>query len=252
MLELYNAAHSTCSQKVRICLAEKNLDWTDHLLDLGKKDQLDPGYLKLNPNGVVPTLVHDGAVIIDSSAICEYLDEVFPEPKLTPSDPVERAKMRAWMRYMEEVPTAAVRVPSFNMAFLPRFDGLDDDDFLSAEAGPRPLRKHFFEKMGRTGFDPVTVRESMEQLRQTAERMNAALIKDGGPWLMGADYTLADIIVTPLIDRMNDLGYSDLWADLPQVVDWYARTQERPSFQKTFYRNSRVSEFLKLAPLKSA
>ena len=126
MLELYNARHSTCSQKVRICMAEKSLEWTDHLLDLGKKDQIAPEYLKLNPNGVVPTLVHDGTVIIDSSVICEYIDEVFPDPPLIPADPAERARMRAWMRFMEEVPTAAVRVPSFNMVFLPRFDGLDD------------------------------------------------------------------------------------------------------------------------------
>jgi len=251
MLELYNAAHSTCSQKVRICLHEKGLDWTDHLLDLGAMDQLAPDYLALNPNGVVPTLVHDGAVIIDSSAICEYIDEVFPEPALSPADPVARAKMRAWMRYLEEVPTAAVRVPSFNMAFLPRFDGLDDATFLAEQAGPRPIRKHFFEKMGRLGFDPDTVRESMEQLRQTAERMSEAMEKDGGPWLMGEQFTLADIVVAPMLDRMNDLGYAELWSDLPNVVDWYARIRERPSFQKTFYENSRVSEFLKLSPLKA-
>ena len=75
MLTLYNAAHSTCSQKVRICLAEKRLQFDDIKLDLGKdKDHLKPDYLKLNPNGVVPTLVDDGDVIIDSSVICEYLD----------------------------------------------------------------------------------------------------------------------------------------------------------------------------------
>ncbi len=75
--------------------------------------------------------------------------------------------------------------------------------------------------------------------------------KDGGPWLMGEQFTLADIVVAPLLDRMNDLGYAELWSDLPNVVDWYARIRERPSFQKTFYENSRVSEFLKLSPLKA-
>ena len=158
-------------------MAEKSLEWTDHLLDLGKKDQIAPEYLKLNPNGVVPTLVHDGTVIIDSSVICEYIDEVFPDPPLIPADPAERARMRAWMRFMEEVPTAAVRVPSFNMVFLPRFDGLDDEQFLEAEAGPRPLRKHFFEKMGRNGFADKEVAASMEQLRQTCERMDRALTR---------------------------------------------------------------------------
>jgi glutathione S-transferase len=248
MLELYNARHSTCSQKVRICMAEKGLEWTDRLLDLGKKDQIAPEYLKLNPNGVVPTLVHDGAVIIDSSVICEYIDEVFPDPPLIPADPAERARMRAWMRFVEEVPTAAVRVPSFNMVFLPRFDGLDDEQFLEAEASPRPLRKHFFENMGRTGFANKEVKASMEQLRQTCERMDRALTAEG-PWLMGEAYTLADIIVAPLIDRMADLGYANLWSDLPTVVDWYDRMQARPAFQIAFYEGTRVSEFLKVAPL---
>ncbi len=231
-------------------MAEKGLEWTDHLIDLGKKDQLDPDYLKLNPNGVVPTLVNDGTVILDSSVICEYIDELFPDPPLVPSDPAVRARMRAWIRYMEEVPTKAVRVPSFNMAFLPRFDGLDDEQFQEREAGPRPLRKHFFETMGREGFADEEVRASMEQLRQTCERMDEALTAEG-PWLMGEAYTLADIIVAPLIDRMADLEYANLWSDLPTVVDWYDRMRARPAFKTAFYERTRVSEFLALTPLKA-
>jgi glutathione S-transferase len=147
MLKLYNAPHSTCSQKVRICLHEKGLSFEDIKLDLGKgKDQLKPEYLKLNPNGVVPTLVDDGNVIIDSSVICEYLDEKYPAPKLTPDDVVERAQMRAWMRYLEEVPTVAVRVPSFNMGFLPRFAGLDETRFRAEQSDIRPIRKHFYRR----------------------------------------------------------------------------------------------------------
>ena len=105
---------------------EKGLSWKEHLLDLGRKEQLDPQYLELNPNGVVPTLVHDGAVITDSSAICEYIEEVYPHPHFSPDTPVARAKMRAWIRYLEDAPTVAVRVASFNMAFLPSFEGQDD------------------------------------------------------------------------------------------------------------------------------
>ena len=249
MLELYNAAHSTCSQKVRMCMHEKGLSWKEHLLDLGRKEQLDPQYLELNPNGVVPTLVHDGAVITDSSVICEYIEEVFPHPHLSPDTPVARAKMRAWMRYLEEVPTVAVRVPSFNMAFLPRFEGQDDDTFLKTEAGPRPLRKYFFSKMGRGGFDVQEINDSFEQIRQTVERMADAVKTSGGPWLMGPSITLIDIIVAPLIDRMNDLGHSNLWSDLEPVVSWYRLIQRRTSFQKTFYKYARISEFLCLSPL---
>ena len=111
MLELYNAMQSTCSQKVRITLAEKGVDFVEHRLKLFKQDQLKPEYLKINPNGVVPTLVHDGVPVIDSSVIIEYLDEVFPEKSLSPQNPQQRAEMRAWMRFFEEVPTLSGPVP---------------------------------------------------------------------------------------------------------------------------------------------
>jgi glutathione S-transferase len=248
MLKLYNAPHSTCSQKVRICLAEKGLPFEDIRLDLGKaKDHLTPEYLKINPNGVVPTLVDDGAVVIDSSVICEYLDEKYPSPRLTPEDLVQRARMRAWMRYFEEVPTAAVRVPSFNMGFLPRFAGLDDEQFRAEQSDVRPIRKHFYRRMGRTGFKSEDVDAAIEQIANTCSRMDAALAK--GAWLMGQQYTLADIVVTPSIDRMADLGYSAIWANkFPRVATWYARIQERPAFQQAFYKGTRMSESFSLRP----
>lgn len=248
MLKLYNAAHSTCSQKVRICLAEKGLAFEDIKLDLGKaKDHLKPDYLKINPNGVVPTLVDDGAIIIDSSVICEYLDEKYPEVRLTPDDVVERAAMRAWMRFLEEVPTTAVRVPSFNMGFLPRYEGLDRKQFEQQQSDIRPLRKNFYRRMGTGGFKKEDVENSFEQIHNTCRRMNDALAE--GPWLLGEQYTLADVIIAPLIDRMADLGFSDIWEDsFPRVTAWYQRMQARPAFQATFYPGTRMSEFLPLTP----
>ena len=248
MLTLYNAAHSTCSQKVRICLAEKRLNFEDIKLDIGKaKEHLRPEYLKINPNGVIPTLVDGDQVIVDSSVICEYLDEAYPDVPLSPPDPVGRAHMRAWMRFLEEVPTAAVRVPSFNMGFLPRYEGMDRKTFEGVESDVRPIRKQFYRRMGPAGFRKEDVQASFEQIGNTCARMNAAL--ERGPWLLGTQYTLADIIVAPLIDRMTDLGMSSIWEKpFPRVTDWYERTKARPSFQQTFYPGARMSEFLSLTP----
>jgi glutathione S-transferase len=248
MLKLYNAPHSTCSQKVRICLHEKGLPFEDIKLDLGKaKDQLKPEYLALNPNGVVPTLVDDGEVVIDSSVICEYLDEKYPAPKLTPDNIVRRAKMRAWMRYFEEVPTVAVRVPSFNMGFLPRFAGLDDEGFRAEQSDVRPIRKHFYRRMTQNGFKRADVEAALEQIDSTCARMEKAL--ETGPWLLGEQYTIADVVVTPSIDRMNDLGFSSIWhKKYPRVTSWYARMRERPAFQKAFYKGTRMSETFQLSP----
>ena len=241
VLELYNFPPSTCSLKVRICLAEKNLDWTDRRMDSRDGDHLKPDYLKLNPNGVVPTLVHDGKVIIDSSVILEYLDEVFPKVCMTPEDPVDRAHMRKWLRYFEEVATPAVRFPSFNRVLLHSFRKLSEDKFEKA-ARSRPLRKHFYLRMGQTGFDEADIAKAIDDIRDTVERMEGALA-DAGPWIMGAQYTLADICVAPLIDRMEDLGLEQIWeADRPQVTSWFGRMKERSAYRTAYYEGARFSE----------
>jgi glutathione S-transferase len=72
---------SPCAQKVRLVLAEKGLEWTGQHIDLPQKENLQPWYLELNPLGVVPTLVHEDKPVIESSIICEYLEDKFPETK---------------------------------------------------------------------------------------------------------------------------------------------------------------------------
>src|SRR5262245_61971129 len=94
MLTLYDFGNSVCCQKVRITLRAKGLRWESVKVDLFKAEQYDPKYLKLNPKGIVPTLVHDGKPIIESTLICEYLDDAFPEPRLIPPDPWQRTRMR--------------------------------------------------------------------------------------------------------------------------------------------------------------
>lgn len=247
-LTLYHAEHSTCSQKVRLVLAEKRLDWNSRLVDLATNEHLTPGYLAINPNGVVPTLVHDGEVVTDSSVICEYLDEVFAAPPLMPGDPLARARVRAWMRFFEEVPTAAVRVPSFNMAFLPRYAGLDDAGFRATQSDIRPIRKHFYRRMGRHGFGRDEVDAALEAMARTFARMETALADQ--PWICGESLTLADLIMAPLMDRMDDLGLSHLWtADYPAVTRWQAALGARPSWAATFHPRARLSAFLPIGPL---
>ena len=97
-LTLYNFLQSTCSQKVRLSQWEKGLAFEDRTVDHKTREHLHPAYLVPNPNGVVPTLVHDGTVTINSSVIYEYLDEVFPENSLSMSEPVGQAHMRKWLR----------------------------------------------------------------------------------------------------------------------------------------------------------
>src|SRR5262249_28958626 len=101
MLELYDNINSVCAQKVRIALKEKGQNFKDHLMTL-RGDQFDPSYLKLYPNGVVPTLVHDGQPIVESSLILYYIDELFPEPPLMPGDARGRYRVRMHNKLIDE------------------------------------------------------------------------------------------------------------------------------------------------------
>ena len=191
-LKLYNFPQSTCSQKVRLTLWEKGIDFVDRPVDSTQREHLSEWYLELNPNGVVPTIVHDGTVIIDSSVIIEYLDEVFPEHSLTPDDPAARAHMRKWLRYFEEVPTPAIRVPSFNQYLSKRFDKLTQEQF-DTFVDNHPIRKQFYKKMRKEqGFDERESDSATDRLRQTIGRMETGLEKSGGPWLMAEEESLPD------------------------------------------------------------
>lgn len=239
-LELFNFPASTCSQKVRLCLFEKGLEFTDTILESAKGEHLTPEYLALNPNGVVPTLLHDGVPIVDSSVILEYLDEVFPKISMTPVDPVSKARLRQWLRFFEEVPTPAVRYPSFNMALVQKYKNLTEEAF-AAVADARPLRRDFYRQMGRDGFSEAVIEKSFSDIRMTADRMEAAL-SENGPWIMGQYFSIADCDIAPSFDRMEDLGFSVLWDNCPNVAAWLAGMKARSSYDKTYYPGTRLSE----------
>lgn len=240
-LELYHLHHSTCSQKVRICLAEKGVEWVSRPLDFSERENLSPEYMAINPNGVVPAFVHDGTPIIESTVMCEYLDEVWPnEPRLSPDDPKKRAEMRAWLRFIDEVPSMAVRVPSFQNVFLDRFKAMSEEEYVAFRES-NTLRRDFFMRMNHTGFSDDEYENALLQLRATVERMEEALSRKG-PWLVGEQFTIADICVAPLLQRMEELSLSDMWDDAPAVTDWFARIRARPSFETAFYPGARLGD----------
>jgi glutathione S-transferase len=238
---LYNAPQSTCSQRVRFVLNAKQMAFDEVKLNLLEGDQLKPDYLKLNPNGVVPTLDHDGAIVTDSTVITEYLDEVAPQHSFTPESPVARARMRALMHFIDEMPAAAVRVPTFNLAFLPSFQKMSRDAFV-AMAESKPLRREFMLTMGQSGFPQVEMDAALARLRRAYERMDAEIESSGGPWLLGREITLADVAVMPALVRMDDLGMSAQWQDLARIVTWFDNIRAQPAFTPTYYYGSLLSE----------
>ena len=239
--KLYNAPQSTCSQRVRFVFNAKQLAFDEVKLNLLAGDQLQPDYLKLNPNGVVPTLDHDGAIVTDSTVITEYLDEIEPAVSFTPESPVARARMRALMHFIDEMPAAAVRLPTFNLAFLPSFQKMSREAFV-AMAESKPLRKEFMLAMGQSGFPKAEMDAALARLRRAYERMDAEIEASGGPWLQGRQMTLADVAVMPALVRMDDLGMASQWQDLPRVKTWFGHIRAHPAFKPTYYHGSLVSE----------
>ena len=102
MLTFYHYWDSFCSIKTRLALEEKALDYSEVFVDLLAFEQLKPDYMRLNPNGVVPTIEHDDQVVIESTVINEYLNEVFPDPPLMPIDPLGRARARVLVKLEDD------------------------------------------------------------------------------------------------------------------------------------------------------
>ncbi len=250
---LYNAPQSTCSQRVRYALHAKGQKFEEHRLDLFSGDQLRPDYLAINPNGVVPTLVHNGAAVVDSSVILEYLEDILPDTEpMRPAEPQKAAQMRAMMRFIDEVPTPAIRIPSYNLAFLPHFQAMSEDEF-QALCDSKPLRREFLMRMGRTGFPKADMDEAMGRLRRGLERMGVWLSESGGPWLLGARVSLADLAAMPVIVRMDDINLGHLWDKTPAVSAWLDRIRATPSFGSTYYHGALLTEkYPHLAELKAA
>ena len=141
-LELYNFSQSTCSIKVRLLLEEKKLLWKDNRLVSANNDHLSEWYLKLNPNGVVPTLIHNGKSIYESTAILEYLEDTFPESCLRPIDPYLCSQVRAWLIFVDVWPAPAIRTPSFHFGgLLEKFKKMPDEKFNELKRR-RPLKRN--------------------------------------------------------------------------------------------------------------
>lgn len=228
-LELYHYWDSVCSYKVRMCLEEKGLAWSSTHVDLLKFEHLQPGYLALNPNGVVPTLVHGDRVINESSVINEYLDEVFPAVPLVPRDPFWRARMRIWVKYEDDVIHPSVRPGTFNLMIKSVVAGMSDTalaDFVAAH--PKPEVAADWVKAAREPVDRAAVAKASDKLAAALGRMEAALAQS--EWLAGDTFSLADIAIAPMIERMQVLALAGLWRDMPNVGRWIAAVSARPSY----------------------
>ncbi len=235
MLTLYHYPTSVCAGKVRAVLAEKELAWESHVIDILAGEQFQDWYRKLNPSCVVPTLVHDGKVVCESAVICEYLEDAFPEPRLRPEDLLGRARMRVWAKDVETYMAgncAGVTFPATHrfevLKLSPRelqafYDG-HPNKYLAAR------KKSWIEQ----GYQSEDAQRSVLIYDSFLRKMEAQLART--TWLSGDDYTIADASATPYLVRLDMLNYLE-WLDIigTHVREWYARIKARKSFIPAFY-----------------
>jgi glutathione S-transferase len=231
MLTLYLAGNSICTQKVLITLAEKDVPYETANINLFKNEQYDPAYLKINPKGVVPSLIDDGKVIAESTLICEYLDDTIPNPRLAPADPFERTRMRMWSKAIDEGIFDATREISFSAMFRERLRGMSEEQRQTRfrNVGD-PDRRARYESCYELGVESPYVFQGIAAFEKLFERTEKDLTAPT-PWLLGESYTLADITLMPFVARLEYLDLLDLWvANRPHTQAWWQRAKSRPSF----------------------
>ncbi len=231
MITLYQFGNSVCCQKVRIVLHQKKQEWIAREVNLFKNEQYEPDYLLLNPSGVVPTLDHHGEVVTESTLICEYLDERYPEPALLPAEPVKRAKARSWAKLVDEGLHEGVSEISFSAMFRERMkDMTEGEREIRFNNVGDPRRRDRFRSTFEHGARSPFVNYGVAAFERTFDRLENCL-QDGRSWIMGDQPTLADIALMPYVARLQYLDLLDLWIENRRFTEfWWKRTKAWPSF----------------------
>jgi len=232
-MELYHNDMSTCAQKVRMVLREKGIAHVEHHLNLRAGDQDTPEYRRLNPNGVVPTLVDHGQAIIESNVICEYLEDAYPgTPTLRPEDPIARARMRLWTLQPDAGLHQAVGQACVAVAFRHQILERGPEHVARALAArPASMRERMrllLEKGLAAPGIPDAVRRYDKLVADIAQQLTRT------PWLVGDQFTLADAMALPYIVRLEHLACDWWWTDPAKnrssVIEWLRRCKARPSY----------------------
>ncbi|MGH8262786.1 MAG: glutathione S-transferase family protein [Steroidobacterales bacterium] len=236
MLTLYHHGSSVCAAKVRIAMQEKQLEFKTVYVDILTGEQFTADYMKLNPKAVVPTLVHDAHVLVESTAICEYLDEAFPNPPLMPATPIGRHAVRLWTKAIDEDLHPACAVITFASSHrhtIRRAGPEGVEKFLNSTPGMSvtPEWKAQKRRVIELGFDAPEVATKFKLYVRYLDKMEQALRVQ--PWIGGDSYSLADIGMTPYVNRLAMMSMGGLWegGTRPRLAEWFARVRERPTFQ---------------------
>lgn len=233
MLELYHSGLSTCSKQVRHCLKEKGIAYASRYIELWKYENLNPEYLKLNPNGVVPALIHDGTAIYNAVAILEYIEDAFPEPSLRPDDPQLRWRMRHWMWMGDYVHQAVINL-TFSARLKVLVDELSEDDKAKMIAHtPMPERRERWRRLSGDGYSEGEIQSALEIVDYTVSWLEKVL--NDSAWIAGEAMSLADIYLLSNIHRIRELYPEKVSPDnFPRINAWRDKLMARPAAAEAY------------------
>ena len=232
MFVLYHGWRSSASRRVRLCLEEKGLAYESRVVDMAKMEHHSPEFLKINPNGVIPALIHDGRPLYESGTICEYLDEMYPDPPLRPASAYDRATMRNWIRHIDE---RIGNLIIFNWRHHLQQTASQWSDAELAEKMKNIPSKERQEAWLRVARRPYTDEEravARGKLVELLDRMEQSLAAT--KWLAADTYSIADIGAVPFVKRIEEEIAPDevTQAKHPRVTAWWSSIQARPAFAR--------------------
>lgn len=229
-LHLYHTGRSNCSARARLLILEKHLPWVSHHIDLYTRKNISADYFGINPKGVVPTLVHDGRVVVESNDILSYIEEAFPEPSFTPSAAADRDAMNVWLKRSGDIHIPGIKTYAYakvNAALVvktPEEVAL----YRKLQKDPDLLAFHAKHDLPGSSFSEQDVDAAAALLREALNDMEQAIDRDG--WLAGGAYSLADISWTPSYTTLQRAGFP--LEPFPLVASWYERILEREAVQR--------------------
>ncbi len=239
VLDLYHHGSSACAAKVRFALEEKRLPWDGHVVDILRGEQFRPEFLALNPKAVVPVLVHDTFVIPESTVICEYIEEAFPQNAIYPASARGRAQVRFWTKAVDEelhpACSAITYVVSHRHTILRNGVG-SFEDFVKQGAAEGTAARRLKWEWIQHGLEAPGAAEKIRLYDAYLHKMEHAL--KNGSWLVEGRFSMADVAMTPYVNRLAALSMEGLWEDgrLPRVENWFERIRARPTFEPAFVR----------------
>ncbi len=232
MITLYHAGLSVCSIKVRLGLAEKGLEWQSHPIDLKKGEQYNPEYMQLNPNAVVPTLVHNDFVIIESSIILEYVDSLSDDNVLMPTDLQAQTLARIWLLRCLDI-HSAINTMTFSTVNREKILANLSPEKIeqSIRAIPNPLASAKRRDLLTNGIASDHLHGALFTLKRLFDDMETSLTHNH--WMTGANYGIIDTAILSYVDRLDRLGMAGLWKErTPSIEAWLNRSKARPSYHE--------------------